>query len=442
MRVALSGFLCASVAVVAAAPVVLGEVGTVLLVVGNSSSLDTQESARRSLLQSWGYTVVPISATASQSSFDSAVLTSSVAYIVETIISSDLGVKLVNAPIGVVCEEAALSDEFGFSSTFTSVTSAQINVTDGTHSITSTVGTGIKSLFVAAQPVRYLSGTLGGFTTLGQTVVGSYPALAVMERGATMTPSGTAAGRRVYLPWGNTGVDLNSLTADGQTIMRRALAWCLLPVAHWKLDDASGSLVSESIAGRNGTQSGATWATGRLTGALSFNGSTSTVTVSDDPAFRVTSAITVAGWIRGLSWNSDGNWASPILRKGDANPTNWQLYVSLGRAKIHFNDYDLYGISGNTTLATNRWYHVAGTWDGQYVRVYVDGVLDMTPVAFVGPIGTDTRPVYLGGRAGLTDVTNGAVDDVRLYSRALTPAEIADLAKASPLIASWRDIAP
>jgi len=137
--------------------------------------------------------------------------------------------------------------------------------------------------------------------------------------------------------------------------------------------------------------------------------------------------MTIAGWIKASTWLNDSNWASIILRKDEANPNNWQLQVNLGQVVLVLDDYDAYGIRGNTTLATNTWYHVAATWDGASVRIYVNGVLDSTPTARSAPIGTDTRAVYLGGRTGFTDITNGTVNKVRFYSRALTAQEIAAL---------------
>ncbi|MBY0456569.1 MAG: hypothetical protein K2V38_04475, partial [Gemmataceae bacterium] len=196
---------------------------TVLLVVVNSASLDAQESAKRTLLQGWGYTVVPISESASQTQFDTAVRGASVAYISETVLPTNVGTKLTVAPIGVVTEESSLSDELGISAAMTTFTGSTMNVINTTHYITSGFPAGTLTLFTSAQPVRFLSGSFGAFTTLGRQVGTSDPTLAIMERGTTLTPSGTAAGRRVYLPWGNTGMDINQLTDDGRTIMKRAV---------------------------------------------------------------------------------------------------------------------------------------------------------------------------------------------------------------------------
>lgn len=415
---------------------------TVLFVVNNSSSLDAQESARRTLMQGWGYIVTPITASASQAVFDAALRAASCVYISETVTSTDVGTKLTTTVLGIVNEESLLSDELGISASMNTFNGQNMNLVNTTHYITSGLPSGLSDLFSGPQPWRTLSGSLGGFTVLGQRNGTGDPMLVVMEPGATLTPSGTAAGRRVYLPWGNAGMNINQLNTTGQTIMRRSIEWALLPISHWKLDETSGTTAADWVGGRNGTLSGATWASGRVAGGASLNGTSNFVSVADSSAFRVTSAMTICGWIRASSWPSDPNWISIILRKGGAKPNNWQVGVRQGYVIMTLDGSEGDSIVGTTMLPTNAWRHVAGTWDGTQVRLYVSGVLDNTPVSRAAPIGTDTRPVYLGGRDGMTDITNGTVDDVRFYNRALTADEIADLAKVSPTLTTWKAVPP
>jgi hypothetical protein len=418
-----------------------GAGATIMFVVVNSAALDAQETAKKALMQGWGYTVTPISDSASQAAFDAAAQSSSVAYISETVTSTNVGTKLTGATIGVVDEEGSLSDEIGFASAVSTFTGNTINITSTTHYITSTLTAGTQTLFSSGQPVRYLSGTLGGYTTLGQQVATTNTTLAVFERGATLSSGGTAAGRRVYLPFGNTGYDVNTLTATGKTIMQRAIEWCLRPLAWYTLDDAAGSIANDSAGGYDGTVSGATWTTGKLTGGLQFNGSTNYVSIANAAAFQVTTALTVTGWVRATgAWGVDDDM-DPVLRKGDSAPLNWMLGISSGRVELSLDQWDNAGLYGGTTMATSRWYHVAGTWDGATARVYVNGVLDGS-AAKVAPIGTDTRPVFLGGRTGSTDVFQGVMDEVRFYNRCLTPGEIAAMANVSPTLTSWENVAP
>lgn len=417
-----------------------GSGATVLLVVTNAASLDAQESAKRTLFEGWGYLVTTISETATEAEFDAAARTASVAYISETVLSVNVGTKLTAATIGVVIEESSLSDEFGIAASMTTLTSASVTITNTTHYITSAFAAGDRTLFTAGQPVRYLSGALGGYTQLA--AAGGFPAMAVMERGATLTPSGTAAGRRVYLPFGNTGLNINQLTTDGQTLLKRSIEWCLLPTAHYTLDEGAGSTVTDANGGLNGTQFGATWTSGRVGGALQFDGLNDYVEVPNSTHFQVTQAFSAAGWIKSSVWPTDTNWASVILRKGDANPCNWQVCVVAGKAAIVFDDYDTYGLFGGTTMSLNQWHHVAGTWDGVTARVYVNGVQDGS-WSRAAPIGIDTRPVFLGGRSGATDITSGPVDDVRFYERALTAGEVAALAAGGkPRVTAWAEVAP
>jgi hypothetical protein len=434
-----------AIAVVLAIPLAqpaMGGTGTILFVVVNSGSLTAQETAKKTLMTGWGYTVTPISASASQATFDSSVLTSSMAYIGSEVTAATLGTKLVSTTIPVVNEVDAQCVQLGFSSSASSWNSNSLTITNTTHYITSTVASGSLTIFSSNQPLHYFSGTLGGFTSLGEKAAGK-SMLAVFERGDTIYPSGTAKGRRVYLPWGGSGLDINTLNASGQTLMQRSIEWCLMPIGWWKLNDASGtSAVDSSGNSHTGTLSGPTWTTGKIAGGLKFDGTNDYASIPNDTDFQVTDALTVAGWVKGnRSWDM-GSYSDVILRKGDANPNNWELGIMNGHVSLNLDNYDGSGFEGTTTLSLNAWHHVAATWDGSTVRLYLDGVLNNTPAAYTASLGTDTRPVYLGGRIGSTDVTSGTIDDVRFYNRCLTAAEIAALAKANPVITSWQQVAP
>lgn len=70
-------------------------------------------------------------------------------------------------------------------------------------------------------------------------------------------------------------------------------------------------------------------------------------------------------------------------------------------------------------------HHVAGTYDGTSVRLYLDGVLQGAPVALAGPLRTDTDPPRLWSGTGT--MTAGYIDDLRLFDAALIQAEIQTL---------------
>jgi type II secretory pathway pseudopilin PulG len=199
---------------------------SVLMVVVDPVNLTAQEAAKQVLMESWGFTVNRIDESASQAEFDAAVATADVAYVAEDILSGNLGTKLREAPIGVVIEEQKLPSEFGIASTDTVFTETFIQITDNTHYITEPFSLGTVAFVGAAQPVGGPSGTLApGLTMLAQRPSSSTGMLTLIETGGLLYGGGTAAGRRVKLPWGDNDFDVNALTADGRTIMRRAIEW-------------------------------------------------------------------------------------------------------------------------------------------------------------------------------------------------------------------------
>ena len=162
---------------------------------------------------------------------------------------------------------------------------------------------------------------------------------------------------------------------------------------------------------------------GKLGNALQFNGSTDYVAIGNTSNLQLTTALTISAWIKGNSWGA-GSDVDVIIRKGEESPNNYELAITDGQVALYLDDTDGGGFRGNTVLQTGNWYHVAATWDGANVRIYVNGVLDQAvPSLKSAPIGMDSRPLYIGGRAG-ADLFDGVLDDVRLLSYALTADEV------------------
>ena len=198
-----------------------------LLVVTDDTNPTAQELARQVLIESWGYNVTMISASAPQADLDAAVANADVAYVPVEVDPGQLAAKLKDAPIGVVNEEPQAG--FGFARIIRYVATSTVRVDDNTHYITSLFDSGPLLLFDPSQPVSWLSNPLSpDMRILGSTPDGaSYePSLAILEAGDTLWDGGTAAGRRVRLPWGDDDAfDFNALNADGRILMKRAIEW-------------------------------------------------------------------------------------------------------------------------------------------------------------------------------------------------------------------------
>ncbi|HEU0274611.1 MAG TPA: LamG domain-containing protein [Candidatus Udaeobacter sp.] len=78
---------------------------------------------------------------------------------------------------------------------------------------------------------------------------------------------------------------------------------------------------------------------------------------------------------------------------------------------------------GTGSLAANTWTHLAGTYDGTTLRFYVNGV-QVSSRAQTGAISISTNALQIGGDSIYGQYFSGIIDDVRVYSRALSATEI------------------
>jgi hypothetical protein len=111
-----------------------------------------------------------------------------------------------------------------------------------------------------------------------------------------------------------------------------------------------------------------------------------------------------------------------LLRKGEANPNDFQLAVHDQRLELIIEENDDGGLHGSTTLSATTWLHLVGTWNGTTRKVYLNGTEDGSG-SKTGVITPDTRAMYIGGRAG-TDLSAGIIDEVRASNKVRSAAWI------------------
>ncbi len=197
---------------------------SVLLVVDDPDNPTVQDAAKQALLESWGHVVTLIDSAAP--SFVLAAATHDVAYITEDIEAADLNTKLADKSIGVVNEEANLSDEFGLASGITWIPwQDHIEIDAVSHYITARFDPGTLQISTTLQPVSCLDGV----TALDLQVLGRFDiihrGLSVINAGGALVGGGFAPGRRVDLPWGGTDFDVTTLNDNGRLIIQRAVEW-------------------------------------------------------------------------------------------------------------------------------------------------------------------------------------------------------------------------
>lgn len=219
----------------------------VLMVVVDPSSLTSQESAKKTLIESWGYRVTLVDQDSNQSTFDTAIARTDVAYITEDVSSSAVGTKLSSAEIGVVSEEAELYDELGIGDAVGWSSGTSIDVQDNTHYITNGFAIGSVTIMTSSDSIPRIN-TNKAPDLRELAIETAKVTMGTLERGDALYGGGTAAGRRVSLPWGGGSFDIANLTADGETILQRAIEWAatdytvLMPVTSTSTPSAQEQL--------------------------------------------------------------------------------------------------------------------------------------------------------------------------------------------------------
>jgi len=203
-------------------------------------------------------------------------------------------------------------------------------------------------------------------------------------------------------------------------------------VGWWELDDGSGQTVADS-SGNNlrGTIVGnPLWIDGVEGHALQFDGDGDYVDLGNDSSLNITHQITVAAWIKVDTF--DCEWQA-IITKGDGS---WRLQRNGTKNSIEFACTGAFvpgalvgSLFGTVNVNDGRWHHIAGTYDGSRVCLYVDGKLDVSSEA-TGSIRVNDYNVLIGANAEKPGRNfKGSIDDVRIYSYALSPEELAQLEK-------------
>jgi hypothetical protein len=207
-------------------------------------------------------------------------------------------------------------------------------------------------------------------------------------------------------------------------------------VARWEFEQNKDGMVSDT-SGNN--------LHGRLVGdakvyadpdrgnVLRLDGDGDWVDCGTDRRFDITDEITISAWVKVSKF--DKGWQA-IVTKG-AGPTIWwglRRTVATDTLQFYWGGdripgIELYGnLLPHENVNDDKWHHVTAVFDGRQTAVYVDGELDaISPILAFSRINAPTSPVLIGTSVGLPREWNGLIDDVRIYSQALSPDEITQL---------------
>jgi len=209
-------------------------------------------------------------------------------------------------------------------------------------------------------------------------------------------------------------------------------------VGAWHFDEGNGTIAHDTSGeGNDGTLYDANttnddgntppqWIDGKFGKALSFDGVDDYVEVPDDESLDITDEITIEAWVKPRGDYTDLFYPT-IVRK--------EMSYAL---RFHHSDGSLQGFiwSGGKLNATNT---LSGAWnttiwscfvfvyDGQYLRLYRNGVEAVSPKACTGTIDVTNNNLGIGANGNGEYPFNGTIDEVYIYNKSLSGEEISDL---------------
>jgi Concanavalin A-like lectin/glucanases superfamily/Viral BACON domain len=194
-------------------------------------------------------------------------------------------------------------------------------------------------------------------------------------------------------------------------------------VAAYGFEETSGAgVLDASGTGNSGTLTGATRiTTGKNGRALSFTGTGNLVTVPDSASLDLV-RMTLEAWVYPTSLGTA--WRTVMLKERPGDLA-YGLYANTHQTRPSGVIYTTREIEsrGSAALPVNAWSHLATTYDGSTLRLYVNGT-QVSSANAAGTLFASTSPLRLGGNSVWGEWFAGRLDDVRVYNRTLSPTEV------------------
>ena len=197
------------------------------------------------------------------------------------------------------------------------------------------------------------------------------------------------------------------------------------PVVEYSFDEGEGTVAYDLAGARDATIEGAEWARGKYGGGLEFDGEEDCVSIPA-PGLRLREEFTLEAWVR-----PEGELkGDPVIFDEAEGFPAYGLGIGLGHGGkaegvIGEEGEGTLHVNSAESLNDNAWTHLALSFDGARVRLYVDGVLGGTE-AIEHPDFGSAGPLTIGCDALFNAHFKGRIDEVRLYNRALNGTEVAN----------------
>jgi hypothetical protein len=195
-------------------------------------------------------------------------------------------------------------------------------------------------------------------------------------------------------------------------------------IASYDFDEGGGTIAADGSGNGNALSvtAGAWSLSGKLgAAAASFNGTGSIASAPDAPSLNPTGGLTMEAWVRPLGSVAGDRVLVTKERPGGGFP--WGLYLSGGVPTVWITTGATTTVQATTALPLSTWSFVAATYDGARLRIYVNGT-EVANRPATGLLTTAPGPLSVGGDVTWGEYFSGTIDNVRVYSAAVSPAQL------------------
>ena len=191
-------------------------------------------------------------------------------------------------------------------------------------------------------------------------------------------------------------------------------------VLYYDFEKSSGDkVIDKSGTGNDGTIKGTLkQVEGKHGNAPLFDFNAANYVDAGKPPFdRLPDGGTIEAWVKPASLP---RVISVIRKDHDFNIFLWGPHVK----GEWFKEGNIYPCEGTTTLEVDKWYHIAATWDGKTINVYLDGELENSSSTGAAFNRTGPHPLYIGLAPVYKEPMDGVIDELAIYDRPLTAKEL------------------
>jgi hypothetical protein len=218
------------------------------------------------------------------------------------------------------------------------------------------------------------------------------------------------------------------------------------PVAHWSFDNAVDPGHDDAGLGHTGTVNGAMVTTGRFGNALSFNGTSDYVDTGQSFQSTFQSDFSISFWMRPVHGTANISGYGEFIMGIDLGPSEYGDILQFRRAKdvgtiFAYTSAGWPGVAPvySPSFVDNSWHHIAVTLHQEGTSctaiLYIDGITKVTDYeinTLMSGFNAGGETLFLGqtsyGNAPFDNsYFNGALDEVRIFDRAITSDEVASL---------------